>query len=172
MYGRDPLIHSLRIVTLKSLLIRMHCSEKEDTLLVPLIDKDFYTTWFPYQYLGKNASTMHRYDEEYLLLRDMEVHDNQAGSFTQDDAILSDPDFSYDSQADDTMSIAKSPPTGFAVPEVCAITYKQCKVLKEDNTKPLITIDVLTLSDDAFAQDDEKVKFYTGLPNYGTLKNV
>ncbi|KAL5509916.1 hypothetical protein EMCRGX_G005363 [Ephydatia muelleri] len=63
----------------------------------------------------------HSYDEEYLPLRDMEVHDNQAGSCTQDDAILSDPDFSYESQADDTMSfssIANSPPTGFAVPEI------------------------------------------------------
>ena len=86
----------------------------------------------------------------------MEVHDNQAGSCTQDDAILSDPDFSYDSQADGTMSfssIANSPPTGFAVPEVCAITCKQCKVLKEDNAKLL---NVLTLSEDAFAQDEEK----------------
>ena len=117
----------------------------------------------------------HSYDEEYLPLRDMEVHDNQAGSCTQDDAILSDPDFSYESQADDTMSfssIANSPPTGFAVPEVCAIACKQCKVLKEDNAKLLIKIDVLTLSEDAFAHDDEKVKFYTGLPNYGTLKRV
>ena len=104
------------------------------------------------------------YDEEYLLLRDMEVHDNQAGSCTQDDAILSDPDFSYDSQADDTMSfssIANSLPTGFAVPEVCAITCKQCKVLKEeDNAKLLIKIDVLTLLE----QDDEKSNFIPVCP--------
>ena len=103
----------------------------------------------------------------------MEVDDNQAGSCTQDDAILSDPEFSYDSQ--DTMgfsSIVNSPPTGFTVPEVCAITCKQCKVLKEDNAKLLIKIEVLTLSEEAFAQDDDKVKFYTSLPNYSTLKRV
>ena len=36
---------------------------------------------------------------------DMEIDDNQAWSCTQDDAICLDPDFSYDSQADDTAGL-------------------------------------------------------------------
>ena len=46
-----------------------------------------------------------RSDEEHLLLMDMEIDDNQAWSCTQDDAICLDPDFSYDSQADDTAGL-------------------------------------------------------------------
>ena len=61
-------------------------------------------------------------------------------------------------------------PTAFAVPEVCAITCKQCTKLRESNAKLLNKIELMTLSEDAFAQDDEKVKFHTSLPNYDTLK--
>ena len=67
----------------------------------------------------------------------MEINDTQAGSCTLD-ATFSDPEFSYDRQTDDSMgfsSAVNSPPAAFALPEVCAITCKQCTKLREDNAK-------------------------------------
>ena len=55
---------------------------------------------------------------------------------------------------------------------MCAITCKQCTKLREDNAKLLNKIELMTLSEEAFAQDDEKVKFYTGLLNYGARKSL
>lgn len=56
-------------------------------------------------------------------------------------------EFRCDRQADDRMgfsSAVNSPPTAFAVPEVCAITCKQYTKLHEDNAKLLNKIELNT----------------------------
>ena len=62
------------------------------------------------------------------MLAIVEIDDNQAGSFTLD-ATFSDPEFSYDRQADDSMgfsSTVNSPPTAI---EDSVGLYRLCKGL-------------------------------------------
>lgn len=49
---------------------------------------------------------------------------------------------------------------------------QQCQTLQNDNLRLLRHIDLSSISESAFVNDEKKVIYYTGLPNFGTLKLV
>ena len=85
------------------------------------------------------------------------------------DAIVADPDVSYNSQADDTVCFSTVNGDFRPAQEMCEIVFKQREVLQEGNAEPIHPIKLSLSQKNGMHMIDETHKFCIGLLNYGTL---
>lgn len=115
--------------------------------------------------------------------------DNSAddGSFQLQEIELDDDQVSYsnDSNGDDLQPSCNVIPvidesqnslkSNSVAPNMCSNQHqecRQCQMVQDENLRLLRRIDCSSINESTFVNNDEKVKYYTGLPNFATLKLV